>query len=117
MSDAIVTYRNRIINKRERKDAAKEYLENAKDFEVAVSAQITEINKNKAFLEGVKLNLSEEEKLINVLNDSVNSRMDSKLSDIEKQLHTLIGEYILNPNGTKNSKYAEAVERLKNLTM
>lgn len=106
-----------IIDKRERKEAAKEYLESAKDFEVAVLAQITEIDKNKAFLNGVKMNLSEEERLINALNDSVNSRMEGELSAIEKQLHTLIAEYILNPNGTQNAKYVEAVELLKKLTM
>lgn len=98
-----------------KKDSANAYLEDARDFEVYVDRKIAEINKTQAFLDSVKMNLEEEQQLINVLNDSLNKNRKLKYMDIERQLHTLIAEYILDSNGEKNKKYVEAVEALKKI--
>ena len=98
-----------------KKDSANAYLEDARDFEVYVDGKIAEINKTQAFLDTVKMNLEEEQQLIKVLNDSLNKNRKLKYMDIERQLHTLIVEYILDSNGEKNKKYVEAVEELKKI--
>lgn len=98
-----------------KKDSANAYLEDARDFEVYVDRKIVEINKTQAFLDTVKMNLEEEQQLIKVLNDSMNKNRKLKYMDIERQLHTLIVEYILDSNGEKNKKYVEAVEELKKI--
>lgn len=108
---------NGLLSMMARKDAAKEYLEKAKDFEVSISGEIAEINRTKVFLESIKMNMDEEQKLITALNAAVNSGKKIKRDETAEQLHILIAEYILDSDGQVNTRYEKAVERLRKLIM
>lgn len=99
-----------------RKESANEYLEDAKDFEVEVHGKIAEINKVQAYLDTIKMNLEEEEKLICALEESLKMKRSLKYNKIAEQLHILISEYILDSGGKKNDKYMEAIAMLKKLS-
>ena len=99
-----------------RKESANEYLEDARDFEVEVYGKIAEINRVEAFLNTVKMNLDEEEALLQALKESLNMKRTIAYDKIATQLRILISEYILDSNGKKNSKYMEAVALLKSLS-
>lgn len=98
-----------------RQAAAKEYREEAKDFAVEMNGKIVEIDRIEAYLDTVKMNLQEEEKIIAALNDSLNKNRAMKYDDIEKQLHVLISEYVLDSSGKRNEKYMAALEQMKQL--
>lgn len=98
-----------------RKDSANEYLEDAKDYEVEVSQKIAEINRMKAILDSVIVKLDEEDKLINALNDSLNSNRDIEYQSALEELHTLISEYVLDEKGKANKQYSDALSKLKSI--
>ncbi len=99
-----------------RKESANVYLEDAKDFEVEISRKIAEINKTEAFLNTIKMNLDEEEMLLNALNDSISMKRNMAYEKVAAQLHILISEYILDPDGTENEKYIAAINQLKRIS-
>lgn len=99
-----------------RKDSANEYLEDAKDFEVEIYGKIAEINRTEAFLDTIRMNLDEEEMMLNALKDSLNMKRNKAYDKIATQLHILISEYILDPSGKKNEKYIEAIHQLKRIS-
>ena len=105
-----------MLSVKERKDSANEYFEDAKDFEVEISGKIAEINRTKAFLDTIKLNLDEEEVMLDALKNSLNMRRDIAYDKIATQLHILISEYILDPSGKKNKKYIEAINQLRKIS-
>lgn len=96
-----------------KRKSAHNYWEDANDYEVYIANKISEINKVQAFLDTVKINLEEEKQLLYALEDSLNKKRELKYLEIEKQLHILIAEYILDADCTKNERYLEAIERLK----
>ena len=100
-----------------RKDSAKEYLEDAKDFEVDICVKIAEINRIQIFLDTVKINLDEEEKMLDSLEDLINSKKSVIYDEVVEQLQTLITEYVFSTDGKVNKKYTEAVDRLKRLVI
>ena len=100
-----------------RKDSAKEYLEDAKDFEVDICVKIAEINRIQIFLDTVKINLDEEEKNVDSLEDLINSKKSVIYDEVVEQLQTLITEYVFSTDGKVNKKYTEAVDRLKRLVI
>lgn len=106
----------RISDIKGRKESANEYLEDAKDFEVEVSGKIAEINRTEAFLDTIKMNLDEEEMILNALKDSLNMKRNMAYDKTATQLHILISEYILDPSGKKNEKYIEAINQLKRIS-
>jgi hypothetical protein len=99
-----------------RKERANEYLEEAKDFEVEILRKIAEINSVEAFLDTVKVNLDEEEVLLNALKDSMEMKREIAYDKVAEQLHILISEYILDSNGQKNAKYLEAISYLRKIS-
>lgn len=107
---------NKVSDIKGRKDSANEYLEDAKDFEVEICGKIAEINRVKAFLDTVKMNLDEEETLLAALNDSINTGKNLEYDKIVKQLRILISEYILDSGGKKNEKYLEAINQLSKIS-
>ena len=90
--------------------------EDAKDFEVEVHGKIAEINKVQAYLDTIKMNLEEEERLICALEESLKMKRSLKYNRIAEQLHILISEYILDSGGKKNDKYMEAIAMFKKLS-
>lgn len=98
-----------------RKESANEYLEDANDFEVEVYSKIAEINRVEAFLDVVKMNMEEEEEILDALKKSIEKKRKLAYDKIAEQLHILISEYILDPDGTKNEKYMNAVTQLKRI--
>lgn len=106
----------RVSDIKGRKDSANEYFEDAKDFEFEISGKIAEINRTEAFLDTIKLNLDEEEIMLDALKDSLNMRRNMAYDKIATQLHILISEYILDPSGKKNEKYIEAINQLRKIS-
>lgn len=106
----------RVSDIKGRKDSANRYLEDAKDFEVEISGKIAEINRTEAFLDTIKMNLDEEEMMLDALKDSLKMRRNMAYDKIAKQLYILISEYILDPSGKKNEKYIEAIDQLRRIS-
>lgn len=102
---------------RGRKQSAEEYLEDAKDYEVEIAKKIAEINRVKVVLDAININLSEEEILIQNLNEALLKNRDLQYDEIVGQLYILISEYVLDTNGEKNKIYMEAIEQLKKLCL
>lgn len=96
-----------------RKECAKEYLEDAKDYETEVMGQIAKINRAEAFLEGVRAQLEEERMMIDALNDSLNMKRELEYLEIGSRLNILISEFVLEDGGKKNQRYLKALEQLK----
>lgn len=105
----------RVSDIKGRKDSVNEYLEDAKDFEVEISGKIAEINSTKSFLETIKMNLDEEEMMLDALSDSLKWGRSMEYNKVAVQLHILISEYILDPSGRKNEKYIEAINQLRRI--
>lgn len=99
-----------------RKNSAKEYLNTAKNYEISISKKIAEINRMEAFLDTMKINLAEEQSLISALNESIGKRRGMPYLDIANKLQILIAEYILDADGKRNDKYAEALRQLKQIS-
>lgn len=107
----------KISDIKRKKDSVNDYLDDAKDFEVYVSGKIADINRTEAFLESVKINLKEEDVLIDGLNLSLtkNNTELSRYQAISNELNILIVEYILDSNGKRNEKYMAAFKELKKI--
>ena len=63
------------------------------------------------------LNLDEEEKMLDSLEDLINSKKSVIYDEVVEQLQTLITEYVFSTDGKVNKKYTEAVDRLKRLVI
>lgn len=99
----------------DRKNSAKEYLDDAKDYKVYVSKKIAEMNRIKANVNTIEQSLQEEDKMLEALEKSMDMHRKLEYEKIAKQLENLIVQYILNENGKKNETYLAALNQLESL--
>ena len=107
---------NELTDIRGRKESAKDYLEDARDFEVEASGKIAEVNRAIALIEALKEELYEEEQIIRKLNDAVTHNRILDRTEVGRQLQVLIAEYVLSEKGERNEVYRQGVEKLRQLT-
>jgi hypothetical protein len=98
-----------------RKEAANEYREDAKDYEVYVSGKIAEMNRVKVAVELLEQRLREEDKILDVLENSLDMQRESTYEEVAKQLETLLIQHIFGENGSENQTYIAALRRLENI--
>ena len=99
-----------------RKDSAREYLEDARDYEVEVLGQISKINRAQVFLDTVRAELEEERMIVDALNDSLSLERELKYLEIGSRLNILLSEFVLDDGGKKNHRYLEAIYQLKSIS-
>ena len=107
---------NELTDIRGRKESAKDYLEDARDFEVEASGKIAEVNRAIALIEALREDLYEEEQIIRRLNEAVAYNRTLDRTEVGRQLQVLIAEYVLSEKGERNEVYRQGVEKLRQLT-
>lgn len=95
--------------------SAKEYLNDAKDYEICISQKITEMNKITVSIKTVNKYLDEEESILSALSESVKTKRELEYEKIAVQLHKMLSEYFLTENCEMNEKYKVAINRIKDL--
>lgn len=103
--------------KEERKRRSSEYMENAKDFKINIELEIALIHNTRVFLEAIEQNLNEEKQLLDALNKSIlnNQLSHNSYTPALRELHILISQFILDENGVRNTNYARAYNKLKQI--
>ncbi|MCB7062229.1 hypothetical protein LI031_00110 [Enterocloster citroniae] len=99
----------------DRKNSAKEYLNDAKDYEVCVSNKIAEMNRVSVQIRAIEQVLLEEQQILEALEESI--RMDRHLQydKIADQLHKMISRYVLEEDCRMNKTYVDAMQEIKRL--
>lgn len=99
----------------DRKNSAKEYLNDAKDYEVCVSNKIAEMNRVSVQIRAIEQVLLEEQQILEALEESI--RMDRHLQydKIADQLHKMVSRYVLEEDCRMNKTYVDAMQEIKRL--
>lgn len=106
---------NEIASMSNRISSAKEYLNDAKDYEICISQKIAEMNKITVSIKTVNKYLDEEESILSALSESVKMKRELEYEKIAVQLHKMLSEYFLTENCEMNEKYKVAINRIKDL--
>lgn len=98
-----------------RKEAAEEYLEDAKDYRVKVGECISELNQTRRLIESMSYACTEELKMLNVIRELYCNQSEAVLVESAEILHK-IAEFCVDEVSTyTNQKYLALVQRLKQL--
>jgi len=98
-----------------RKEAAEDYLEEAKDYETEVSRKIAELDVVRSRTEAVEGLLQEESTLLKGLEKSLSISRPESCLELGELLNALLAEYILDQSGNPNSAYQKLLTQLKAL--
>ena len=100
------------VSKRARKEAAEDYLEDVKDFEVEVSGKIAELDRICAKIDAIEGLLIEEDKLLEALKNSISLSRPDNCKELADVLNGLVKEYIIDQSGNPNSTYQKMLKNL-----
>lgn len=98
-----------------RKEAADNYLEDARDYQVQVSSKIAELHRAEAKIYTVEAILQEEDELLNALENADSIKRSENSRKLYSYLKTLLEEYIVDQTGNPNGIYTQTLKELKQL--
>lgn len=98
-----------------RRDAANSYLEDAKDYKIAVQGEIARIDRYDAKLSALEQQLLVEETLLHTLEQQIEWKTQAQCYEMANLIRRLLDTAMLNANGDLKNDYLAAYETLQRL--
>ena len=98
-----------------RRDAANSYLEDAKDYKIAVQGEIARIDRYDAKLSALEQQLLVEETLLHTLEQQIEWKTQAQCCEMANLIRRLLDTAMLNANGDLKNDYLAAYETLQRL--
>ncbi len=98
-----------------RREAANSYLEDAKDYKVAVQREIARIDRFDAKLSALEQQLFVEEVLLRTLEWQIEQKTQAQCYEMAQQIRRLLDTAMLDASGNLKNDYLAAYEMLKRL--
>jgi hypothetical protein len=102
-----------VMESKNRVSNAKDYREQAKDYEIEVNAEIAKLRRMDCSVTKIQNILREESEILKVIMNSFGCGRKLENEKIAMRIRILLSEPILSENGKENVKYQKAVDELK----
>lgn len=103
-----------VLFMKQRRDLAKQYLEDAEDYEIKMKIKIVQLDNILLHIQHIKNMLDEENEILNNLWKLNNKKFNK--AELKKHIMCMTRNFILQCDGTFNKKYYDSISYIKNLS-